>query len=164
MDTPTGQAIDDCVELLSALEQLSRARRRSIKRHQNASSVMMLAALHGCPDGLRISALAEVVMVDVSAASRLVTSLEATGLTDRVTDAADHRAQLVRLTDQGRSALADAVRVAGTDLAARVSNWAEVDIRTMTNLARRLASDLVASEPGCTRTPARTRHLTAVPG
>jgi DNA-binding MarR family transcriptional regulator len=156
---PSPQATDDCVDLLRALQQLARARRRSMRQHPDASGLMVLSALDGCADGMRISNLAELVMLDVSAASRRIAALEAAGLLDRVPDPVDHRAQLVRLTEDGRSTLAEAVRATGTDLAGRMTGWSDTDIRTLTGLARRLAGDLVASEPGCTRSPARVRQL-----
>ena len=159
IEGPGPLTVDDCVELLRSLQQLARARRRSMREHPDASGLMVLSTLDGCSDGMRISALAESVMLDVSAASRRISALEAAGLLDRVQDAADHRAQRVRLTDAGRSTLAAATRAAGSDLASRMTAWSGADIHTLTGLARRLAGDLVASEPGCTRSPARSRHL-----
>ena len=165
MKEPDPQSIDDCVDLLAALQQLSRARRRSMRLHQDASGLMVLSALETCPDGMRISALAELVLLDVSAASRRIAALEADGLLDRITDAEDHRAQRVRLTERGRSTLAAEARAAGSDLAGRIPTWSDADISTLTTLARRLAGDLVAGEPGCARSPnpARstrpTRHM-----
>lgn len=159
IENPSREAIDDCVDLLRALQHLTRARRRSMRHHPDASGLLVLSALDGCADGMRISAVAELAMLDVSAASRRITALETAGLIDRVADAADHRAQLVRLTDDGRSTLADAVRAAGTDLAGRISSWSDTDMHTLTGLARRLAADLVASEPGFTRPPTRGRQL-----
>ncbi len=159
IEEPSPQATDDCVDLLRALQQLARARRRSMRQHPDASGLMVLSALDGCTDGMRISTLAELVMMDVSAASRRIAALEGDGLLDRIQDAADHRAQLVRLTAEGRSRLAVAARAAGSDLASRVTGWSDADLRTLTGLARRLAGDLVASEPGCARSPGRSRQL-----
>lgn len=159
---PSPQATNDCVDLLQAMQQLARARRRSMRQHPDASGLMVLSALDGAADGMRISALAELVMLDVSAASRRIAALEADGLLDRIQDAADHRAQLVRLTAEGRSRLAGAARAAGSDLASRITHWSDADVHTLTELARRLAADLVASEPGCARSPGRSRHLVGV--
>lgn len=159
IEQPSRPATEDCVQLLGALQQLTRARRRSMRQHPDASGLMVLSALDGCTEGMRISALAELLMLDVSAASRRVTALEATGLLDRITDAVDHRAQRVRLTAAGRSALAVAAHAAGSDLAARMTTWSDADIHALTELARRLAGDLAASEPGCARPAGRARPL-----
>ena len=155
---PTPLATDDCVGLLQALQQLARARRRSMRQHPDASGLMVLSALEGCADGMRISTLAESVMLDVSAASRRIAALEAAGLLARVPDPADHRAQLVRLTADGRSTLVAATHAAGADLAGRMTGWSTADISTLTGLARRLATDLVASDPGCARSPGANRQ------
>ena len=104
-------------------------------------------------------------MIDVSAASRQVSALEAAGLIGRIRDEVDHRAQLVRLTAAGRSALAAAAETAGSEIAHRIADWPDADVRQLTGLVRRLADDLVASEPGCTKThPVLPRSLAlAVP-
>jgi len=158
----TAPSTEDCVELLRSLQQLTRARRRSLKNKQDAGALMMLAVLEGCP-GMRISALAEVLMVDLSAVSRQVSALEARGLIGRIRDEADHRAQLVRLTIDGQLALAAAAQASGSDMAQRVSDWSEADIRLLTGLVRKLADDLTAGQPARTRThPTRPKSLPGV--
>ncbi len=152
--TPPSTA--DCVELLRSVQQLNRARRRATKYKQDAGALMMMSALEGTP-GARVSALAEMLMVDISAASRQISALETAGLVARVKDEVDHRAQLVRLTPAGEAALLAACDVAGSDLAGRLTHWSDADILALTGLIRRLAIDLVASEPGCARS-----HPTAV--
>lgn len=120
---------------------------------------MMLSALDG-GTGMRISALAELLVIDISAASRQVSALETAGLVGRIRDAADHRAHLVRLTRDGELALVQAAETAGSEIANRISAWSETDVRSLTALVRRLADDLVASEPGCARThSASVRHF-----
>ncbi|WP_222618249.1 MarR family winged helix-turn-helix transcriptional regulator [Nakamurella sp. PAMC28650] len=152
----------DCVDLIRSLQQLTRARRRSTKYKQDAGALMMMSALDGTP-GARVSALAEMLMIDVSAASRQITALEAAGLVGRVKDDLDHRAQLVRLTPAGESALSAAAETAGSDIADRITHWSETDVRALTQLVRRLATDLVASEPGCARShPTAVRRPVAV--
>lgn len=154
----TGPTTQDCVELLRSLQQLTRARRRSTKYKQDAGALMMLSALDGSA-GVRVSTLAEMLMIDISAASRQVSGLEAAGLVARVRDEVDHRAQLVRLTNAGEMALTAACETAGSDIAGRISTWSDQDVRTLTELVQRLATDLVASEPGCAKSqPAAHRE------
>jgi DNA-binding MarR family transcriptional regulator len=149
----------DCVELLRSLQQLTRARRRATRTRPDAGALMMLSALDGTT-GMRISVLAEILMIDISAASRQVASLQTAGLIGRIRDEADHRAQLVRLTPAGESELAVACNSAGSEIAGRISDWAESDVLLLTGLVRKLADDLVASEPGCAKThPASPRSL-----
>lgn len=148
---PGGPTTADCVELLRSMQQLVRARRRSTKYQQDAGALMMMSALDGT-SGIRVSALAEMLMVDISAASRQVSALENAGLIGRVPDEIDHRAQLIRLTVAGQAALAVACETAGSDIAGRISHWTETDVRTLTGLVHQLAVDLVAGEPGRART------------
>ncbi len=140
----------DCVDLLRSMQNLTRARRRSARYRPDAGALMMLSALDGT-SGVRVSALAELLMVDISAASRQVSALEGAGLVTRVKDEADHRAQFVRLTSDGESALAVACENAGSDIADRIASWTVQDVRSLTALVHRLAADLVASEPGCAK-------------
>ncbi len=124
---------------------------------------MTLSALEGST-GMRISVLAEILMIDISAASRQVASLESAGLVGRIRDEADHRAQLVRLTAAGEAELAAACTSAGSEIADRISDWAESDVLLLTALVRRLADDLVASEPGCAKTHPASPRSFAVAG
>ncbi|MET3803794.1 DNA-binding MarR family transcriptional regulator [Nakamurella sp. UYEF19] len=144
--------VADCVELMRSLQQLNRARRRSDNHRQDAGTLMMLSNLEGTP-GARISAIADLLLIDISAASRQISALEAAGLVVRVKDECDHRAQLVRLTGSGESTLASARQTYGSDIARRISSWSGDDLRTLNGLLRRLADDLVAGEPGCSKTP-----------
>ena len=100
---------------------------------------MMLSALDGSQGGVRISTLAEMLMIDLSAASRQVSTLQAGGLIARIRDDADHRAQLVRLTAAGRSALAAAAEKAGSEIAQRIADWPGTDVLLLTALVHKLA-------------------------
>ena len=64
----------------------------------------VLYALSKAPDGLRITALTDDVLVTQSGISRLVARLEAGGLVERVADPADGRASRIRLTEAGAAA------------------------------------------------------------
>jgi DNA-binding MarR family transcriptional regulator len=85
-------------------------------------------------------------------------------LIGRIRDEADHRAQLVRLTAAGEAELAAACTSAGSEIAHRISNWAESDVLLLTALVSRLADDLVASEPGCAKTHPASPRSFAVTG
>jgi len=62
-------------------------------------------------DGSRLTELADRAQVTKQTASVLVTALERQGLVERVPDPADGRAQLIRLSAQGREAAAHAMQV-----------------------------------------------------
>jgi DNA-binding MarR family transcriptional regulator len=70
----------------------------------------VLLRLARAPDGLRMSDLAERVMLSPSGLTRMVDRLVADGLVERDRFDGDARVMLVRLTDQGRRALRQAAR------------------------------------------------------
>lgn len=61
----------------------------------------VLYALTGAPNGLRITALLDDVLLTQGGMSRLIARLEAAGLVERVDDRDDRRACRIRLTDAG---------------------------------------------------------------
>src|SRR5215210_698597 len=68
------------------------------------SSYDVLVQLDEAPEGrLRMSALADAVLLSRSGLSRLVTRLEGQGLIERVECAADARGSFAAITDAGRS-------------------------------------------------------------
>jgi DNA-binding MarR family transcriptional regulator len=64
----------------------------------------VLYALSKAPAGLRITALADDVLLTQAGISRLVARLESAGLVERVADPADGRASRIRLTEAGAAA------------------------------------------------------------
>src|SRR3954469_10210155 len=73
------------------------------------SSYDVLVQLDEAPEGrLRMSALADAVLLSRSGLSRLVTRLEGQGLIERVECASDARGSFAAITDKGRERLAEA--------------------------------------------------------
>lgn len=60
-------------------------------------------------EGTRITTLAQRMDMTKQGAGQLVTELEEAGLVERVPDATDGRAKLVRFTERGRAALLDGI-------------------------------------------------------
>ena len=73
------------------------------------------------PDGSRVSDLAEQARVTKQSAAFLVEQLEAAGYVERVPDATDRRARLVRLTARARRVAA----VADAEVRRVLAEWAE---------------------------------------
>lgn len=137
---------------------------------------------HGCPNGpatvlavlgrdgdMRIGRLAELLGVDMSVTSRHVAHLAALGWIDRSRDPLDRRSRILRLTPEGRARLADVSDRLSQELAARLGDWSDADVRQLTWLLSRLRAgfdDLwtghhAYAEPSTPahspRTPAATR-------
>jgi MarR family transcriptional regulator for hemolysin len=70
-----------------------------------------LVHLHESGDGISQKALAALVGLDASSLVRLIDILVARGLVERRTDATDRRARLIHLTDAGRRAVAEILRL-----------------------------------------------------
>ena len=103
----------------------------------------------------RLSAVAEVLDLDLSSVSRQVGALEREGWVARERDPADSRAVLLDLTDEGRAVL-QRVRDARVGLlAARLPGWSPDELRAFSASLARFRTDLAQPLPPTDpRTPA----------
>jgi DNA-binding MarR family transcriptional regulator len=93
---------------------------------------------------VRLTELAEILGIDLSAVSRQVRDLVESALVERSKDACDQRASLLRLTREGRALLVR-VRMARQDAMRRMlAGWSESDQRALARLVARLARDIEA--------------------
>jgi DNA-binding MarR family transcriptional regulator len=91
---------------------------------------------------VRLTELAEILGIDLSAVSRQVRDLVESKLVERSKDAFDQRASQLRLTNEGR-ALLGRVRLARQEAMRRLlAGWSESDQRDLARLVARLASDM----------------------
>lgn len=87
------------------------------------SGYLLLHAISEAPRGVRGTELAETFGVHKSTISRAITNLEKLGLTERVPDPGDGRAQLLTTTDDAEAKL-EAIRERGHSwLAEILSEW-----------------------------------------
>ncbi len=91
---------------------------------------------------MRISALADALVLDISTASRHVSNLEADGLVAREPDPDDRRATLVTLTAAGHQFLSKAMDERASKLRAATSSWPPDDVAQLIRLINRLADDI----------------------
>jgi DNA-binding MarR family transcriptional regulator len=108
-------------------------------RDPAALHVVHLVHEHG---PLRLTALAEVCMLDASTVSRHVRNLEAAGRLARTGDPDDRRATRIAVTDSGRALLRDALAARGRLVDEAVAGWAAEDRAALASLLTRLAEDL----------------------
>jgi DNA-binding MarR family transcriptional regulator len=92
---------------------------------------------------LRIGDLADRESVSAPTATRLVASLEESGLLSRTTDPADRRTAYVALTTQGAEKLEWVRSVLTASLAQRISAMPDADVRRLVELLPLLESFLV---------------------
>ncbi len=93
---------------------------------------------------IRVSALADALLVDVSTASRQLHALEESGWVARERDPADARAQLMHLTPAGARVLDRNRRLRGDALRQVLADWPEADRRRLAEALTRLNRALQA--------------------
>jgi DNA-binding MarR family transcriptional regulator len=91
---------------------------------------------------LRLTALAEIAMLDASTVSRHVSALEAAGHLARTGDPDDRRASRIAVTAGGEALLRDALAARGRVLDEALAGWPPQDRATLTALLKRLAEDM----------------------
>ncbi|MEU6573470.1 MarR family transcriptional regulator [Streptomyces sp. NPDC046805] len=143
------QVTDPMNELLQAVTELSYVMSRKQVHVQMTASgdvkmeragVALLSILRR-REPLRLNELAERLLVRAPHVTRQVSQLEGQGLVERTRDQADHRAQLIRLTERGRT-VADQVDRAYYDRLCRTLDDVPIeDVRAATRILHRLVAD-----------------------
>lgn len=100
-----------------------------------SAGVLALLGRHG---DMRMGKLAELLAVDMSVTSRHVAHTAARGWIDRISDPADRRSRILRLTPAGRAQLGDLSERTTQLLADRLSNWTDDEVGQLTWLMARL--------------------------
>lgn len=106
----------------------------------------VLARIEEMPD-TRLTALASVMEIDLSTASRQVRALEERGYLTRIDDPEDQRAAWLELTDPGRDALAHARALRLQRIAARLLAWERRDVTDLVRLLEKLVTSFTERSP-----------------
>ncbi len=93
----------------------------------------------------RISAVAELMHVDTSTVSRLVSSLDGLGLLQRVPDPEDGRAQLATLTPAGEALLTRIQTTRDAWLSGMLEDWSDPDLADFAAHLHRFTATLDAA-------------------
>jgi DNA-binding MarR family transcriptional regulator len=91
---------------------------------------------------IRVSQLADELLLDASTTSRQVRQLETAGLLARAPDPEDQRATLLTVTPHGLDYLRDGMHRRFRAVRAATADWPESDLATLTTLLNRLADDV----------------------
>jgi DNA-binding MarR family transcriptional regulator len=91
---------------------------------------------------LRLSELARCTRLDSSTISRQVKNLEDLGYLERSGDPQDRRASRLRLTDQGRAVLDEAMRARAALVDSATAAWSVQDRDQLTTLMTRLTESI----------------------
>jgi DNA-binding MarR family transcriptional regulator len=146
--TPTAPA-DELVRQLYGLGALRRALLRAATDEIAANGFTALAAIHRL-EPCRVSDIAQALHVDLSVASRQITTLVQAGHVHREADPADRRAHVVRLTDEGRAVLVGAHRRMVTELQHAIEDWDDAEVLELARGIGRLAGRFADRAPDAT--------------
>ncbi|MFY1677760.1 MULTISPECIES: MarR family winged helix-turn-helix transcriptional regulator [unclassified Streptomyces] len=100
-----------------------------------SATALVLLERHGA---MHMSRLAELLVVDLSVASRHVGHLVEHGWIARSPDPADRRSRILRLTPAGRAQLTELSERAGRLFADRLGDWSDEEVDQLSHLMARL--------------------------
>ncbi|MCM3262592.1 MULTISPECIES: MarR family winged helix-turn-helix transcriptional regulator [Streptomyces] len=107
------------------------------------AAVALLRQIADCTPQ-RPSELAQRLGVEASHVTRTVQQLERSGYVSRVPDPDDRRAQRIRLTGQGRDAIARIREAGARGMEAALSGWSAEELRQLATLFHRMVDDFLA--------------------
>ncbi|MFH8802764.1 MarR family winged helix-turn-helix transcriptional regulator [Streptomyces sp. NPDC017936] len=128
---------EELARQLSAVGAVKRDLGRILPPDCPAGSAGVLALL-GRHGDLRMSALSELLAVDMSVTSRHAAHLAERGWVDRSPDPADKRSRILRLTPEGEATLLDLSRRSADLMAERLSDWTDEEVGQLIRLMTRL--------------------------
>lgn len=138
------------VALISALQSLSRAQREAVARIAQElggprSGVTVLHLLTRCGQ-VSLTDIAAHLRVDLSVASRQVSTLADAGYVVRTVDTEDRRVRTVELTEAGHAAAAEAFEQYTNLIDQAFAAWSPEDLdeatRTLTRLVDTISADV----------------------
>lgn len=143
--TPSGTEAP-AVALISALQNLSRAQREAAARvaHEldwSRSGIAVVHVLTKCGP-VSLTDIAAHLRVDLSVASRQVSTLVDGGYVVRTVDAEDRRVRTVELTDAGRALAAEVREQYRTMIDRAFATWSPEDLAGATRLLDRLVDTI----------------------
>jgi DNA-binding MarR family transcriptional regulator len=139
----TARLGDELVRLVKVLVSM---RQHAPSPHPNVDHTHFPVLFHLAAEPRRVSDLAGCVYADVSTVSRQVTHLVDLGLVDKSPDPRDGRVQILRLTDTGRTAIAEITAVRGRWLGMVMADWSQPDARQLLGLLSHLADSLESAK------------------
>ena len=141
MPTSTGQLSVGVIRMMRMLHA-TRLRAPRVDPAVEPTHHALLVALSDKPG--RVGDLAERTMSDASTVSRQVSHLSSLGLLTKIPDPEDGRAQLVALSEEGRSLLDDLVQQREAWFAELLADWSEEDLQAFTGYVERFCDTVGA--------------------
>lgn len=154
LDRETAERVS--VGLIRLMKLLQAMRQHAPRIHPAVDATAYPILFNLAAEPRRVSVLAEVVHSDVSTVSRQVSTLEGHGLVDKVSDPADGRAQVVQLSDEGKTLL-DGIRQQRTEwFRELMGEWTPEEASAFAGYLERFGADLERQREQLLARPTRT--------
>jgi DNA-binding MarR family transcriptional regulator len=145
-----------CLQVLAEIGALGPVRRQLLKvagpeLHAGAAAVVWHLSRHG---PLRLSDLAAALHLDISAVSRQVSELEASGYVEKRREPGDRRSCVAHLTDSGHAVVEDAVSRLTGRFSPLFARWSADELLVLAEGLRRARRDLLPDGPRTASRPA----------
>ncbi|WP_265520304.1 MarR family winged helix-turn-helix transcriptional regulator [Oerskovia flava] len=149
-DCSTGTPNDAANDLVRALEELARAQREAAAQlardlDRPRAGLGLLRLLERC-GAVQVSDVATRLRVDVSVASRQVSTLVDAGYVRRTVDDDDRRARTIELTETGRHLAAESSRQIALLVARTFAGWTGDELATATRTIRAVAATMTPDQ------------------
>jgi DNA-binding MarR family transcriptional regulator len=131
--------------LIRVMKLMQALRQHAPRIHPAVDTAAYPVLFHLAAEPKRVSVLAECVHSDVSTVSRQVSTLVGHGLLEKVSDPDDRRAQVVRLSDDGESLLAEIQQQRNTWFADLMHGWTEDEAEEFATHLERFVTTLEAA-------------------
>ena len=168
LDRQTAERVS--VGLIRLMKLLQALRQHAPRIHPAVDATAYPILFNLAAEPRRVSALAECVHSDVSTVSRQVSTLEAHGLVDKVSDPDDGRAQVVRLSDEGQALLAGIQQQRTEWFGELMADWTAEEASDFAGHLERFGADLegfreqlTARRPTASPAPPRPTPSSATP-
>lgn len=133
----------DVQSMVAALFTLNAGLERARRQRKGASTLSLLQVIDG-HEQIRPSDIADLQQVHPSLVTRQVRELEDAGYVEVIADPADGRSYLVSLTPAGSQELRRLLEFGLRRFALFVKNWEPDQVRTLTELLRKLQTSMAA--------------------
>lgn len=147
-DATPALAVDTVMSFFAVIRRLGAAAGQPGQQKVQHPKAWPLLGRLAAAGSMRVADLADFAGLDASTVSRHVKALEDDGLVARDTDPDDRRAASVRITDQGRVFVHEALQIRAHIIADAMADWSDRDREQLADLMGRLASAL---DPNATR-------------
>lgn len=137
-----------CELLLNELPAMNAFRRvvHRVAPEESRGWLRPLGVISRHADGVRLSAISDILHVDLSVVSRQVSALQELELVERLPDPADGRASILKATPRGANVVAQLKVRFAERVRTYLVDWSDEDVANLTGLLHRFGKSMEAVE------------------